>query len=134
MSPYVATALVTVALLTALWVVSVAIRNASIIDVYWGPGFVVVAAVGWLLGPGGGRAALVLVLVACWGLRLGGYLLWRNWGEGEDRRYQRMRRGWGDRFWWVSYGTVYLLQAALLWIVSLAGFALMLTRPPPIVR
>jgi hypothetical protein len=65
------------------------------------------------------RHLLVALLVTVWGLRLGGYLAWRNIGKGEDPRYQAMRRHWGQRFWWVSLFTVFLLQGALMWIISL---------------
>ena len=41
---------------------------------------------------------LVTGLALAWGLRLGGYLLWRAWGKPEDFRYQAMRRHWGARF------------------------------------
>ena len=30
-----------------------------------------------------------------------------------------MRRHWGDRFWLISLGTVFLLQAVIMWTVSL---------------
>jgi steroid 5-alpha reductase family enzyme len=46
-------------------------------------------------------------------------LLCRNWGHGEDRRYAAMRSSYGGRFWWVSLFTVFLLQAIILWFVSL---------------
>jgi steroid 5-alpha reductase family enzyme len=68
---------------------------------------------------GNGRQLLLLALPALWGLRLGAYLLWRNHGRGEDPRYQAMRRHFGPRFAWVSLFTVFGLQGALLWIVSL---------------
>ena len=51
-------------------------------------------------------------------MRLSLYLLWRNWGKGEDRRYRAMREKHGNRFWWVSLLTVFLLQAILLWFIS----------------
>jgi len=105
----------------ALWLVSLALRDASIVDVYWGPGFAVIGAAAWLLGSGGddARRALATLLVALWGARLGTYLGWRNFGRGEDPRYQAMRRHWGDRFARVSLVTVFGLQAWLLWFVSL---------------
>jgi steroid 5-alpha reductase family enzyme len=73
------------------------------------------------LGEGGdpARRNLILVCVAAWGLRLGAYLAWRNLGHGEDPRYQAMRRHWGDRFPRVSLFTVFWLQGALMWFVSL---------------
>jgi steroid 5-alpha reductase family enzyme len=43
----------------------------------------------------------------------------RNLGKGEDFRYQAMRRKHGDRFFVVSLGTVFGLQALLMWVISL---------------
>jgi len=108
-----------VAYMTVLWVVSLALRNASIVDIFWGPGFVLVTAVYLLAGDGWeGRQWLVLALVAAWGLRLSGYILWRNSGKGEDFRYVRMREAAAGRFWWRSYFQVFLLQGLLLWVIS----------------
>ena len=104
----------------ALWALSLRLKDASIADSFWGLGFVIVAALGFWLGGGElGRRALVFALVAAWGLRLSGYLLWRARGRGEDARYAAMRREHGDRWPLVSLGTVFLLQGALIWLVSL---------------
>jgi steroid 5-alpha reductase family enzyme len=108
-----------IAVAIVLWLVSVAARDASIVDIAWGPMFLVVAVVSWRTGEGApARQHLLLALVALWSLRLAGHLAWRNLGHGEDFRYQKMRAHWGKRFWWVSLFTVFLLQAALAWIVS----------------
>jgi steroid 5-alpha reductase family enzyme len=95
-----------------LWLVSLALRDASIVDIWWGPGFALIAAAGYWLGAGGDatRRALATSIVVLWGSRLGGYLAWRNLGHGEDPRYQAMRRRWGSRFPLVSLGTVFGLQ------------------------
>ncbi len=115
-----ATALFVVALMLGMWLLSLWLRNASIVDVAWGPGFAGIAAVAFATGDGPlARRALVLGLVGVWGLRLGGYLLWRAWGKPEDFRYQAMRRHWGARFPLVSLLTVFTLQGVLMWIVSL---------------
>jgi steroid 5-alpha reductase family enzyme len=105
----------------ALWALSLALRNASIVDIWWGPGIALGAISAWLaagaaLHP---RALLLVALAWLWALRLGGYLLWRNAGHGEDPRYQAMRRYWGARFPLISLGTVFALQGALQWLVSL---------------
>lgn len=114
------TAGVTVAILVGLWMISVLWRDASIVDLYWGPGFFIIALTCLAASDGGGtRALLVVGLTGLWGIRLGAHLLRRNWGEPEDRRYAAMRRHHGERFWIVSLGTVFLLQALLLWLVSL---------------
>jgi len=115
-----ATFAVTVAAMLLLWLVSLAKRDVSIVDAYWGPGFAVIAVVACVLADGAApRRILVTALTVAWGLRLGGYLLWRNWRRPEDFRYAAMRRSWGDRFPLVSLATVFGLQAVLMWIVSL---------------
>jgi steroid 5-alpha reductase family enzyme len=106
--------------MVALWLLSLRLRDASIVDVWWGPGIAGIAALAFALAGGGGaRGALLAGLALAWGLRLGGYLLWRNAGRGEDPRYQAMRRHWGARFAWASLATVFALQGVLQWIVSL---------------
>jgi steroid 5-alpha reductase family enzyme len=68
---------------TAIWLVSLALRNASIVDVFWGPGFALLAALYLVTSDGFvGRRILVTTLVSVWGLRLALYVLWRNWGKG----------------------------------------------------
>jgi steroid 5-alpha reductase family enzyme len=109
-----------VAVMLVLWLVSLARRDVSIVDIWWGPGFAWLAAIAFSRAAAPGpRGTLLLALVAIWGLRLGGYLLWRNWGHGEDARYARMRRHHGERFRWISLATVFGLQALLQWFVSL---------------
>lgn len=118
---FAATAAFTLLAFLALWLLSLARRDVSIVDLYWGPGFAAIAALaaGLSGGDAPARRWLVVALAALWGLRLGGYLLWRNWGQSEDARYAAMRRHHGARFPWVSLGTVFGLQALLQWFVSL---------------
>ena len=112
--------LVIVVVMTSVWILSTVIRDASIVDIVWGAGFVVVAWSSWITSDADGLAALaVRVCVTVWGLRLAGYLAWRNLGKGEDFRYQAMRRKYGARFPLISFVTVFLLQGALMWVVSL---------------
>jgi steroid 5-alpha reductase family enzyme len=90
------------------------------VDVFWGLGFVIVAWLTFFRADGYlGRKVLLTLLTTLWGLRLALYILIRNWGHGEDRRYQAWRAQYGSRFWWVSLFTVFWLQAGLLWIISL---------------
>jgi steroid 5-alpha reductase family enzyme len=120
LSPFTATFLVTFLAFGALWWWSVQRRDASIVDVYWGPGFAVIAAVAFATGAGTDpRRFLVTTLVAMWGFRLGAYLLWRKReSPGEDFRYAAMRRVHGDEFWIMSLFKVFLFQAAIMWVVS----------------
>lgn len=108
------------AFLLVAWGVSLIRKDASIVDAFWGPGFVLVAAVAYFTTDGfEPRRLLVLGLTSLWGLRLGVYLLWRNLDSGqEDSRYRAMRDRHGDAFPWVSLFTVFGLQAVLLWFIS----------------
>ncbi|MEO0580414.1 MAG: DUF1295 domain-containing protein, partial [Pseudomonadota bacterium] len=89
----IATALAVVIALTLLWSLSVALKDASIIDIFWGPGFVLIAWVAFLFSDGvDARKWLLATLATLWGLRLGVYLALRNIGHGEDPRYVAMRK------------------------------------------
>jgi steroid 5-alpha reductase family enzyme len=115
----VSAAVVLVALLL-VWRVGARMRDMSIIDIFWGPGFVLVALVTLAVGDApSGRRVLLAVLVSVWGLRLGGYLAWRNLGHGEDARYQAMRRHVGDGFHAWAFTHVFLFQGLVLTVVSL---------------
>lgn len=112
--------LVIMALMTSVWIASVFLKNASIVDPFWGLGFVVVAAFYFIQADEiSARSMLVMTLVAIWGLRLSVYLFWRNWGKGEDFRYREFRKNYGEhRYWWVSFFQVFLLQGMLMWLIS----------------
>jgi len=108
-----------VALMLALWLLSLRTSDVSIVDIFWGLGFAGVAWVSYAASPNRSpRAGLVCLLVTIWGVRLAAHLAMRNLGRGEDYRYRAMRDRHGDRFALVSLGTVFLLQAGLLWVVS----------------
>lgn len=115
-----ASALLLACCMVALWLVSLHLRDASVADPFWGLGFALVAASALLLAEPSPRAVLAASLAAAWGLRLTAHLASR-WGRSaeEDRRYRAMRASWGPRFPAVSLFTVFLLQGALLWAVSL---------------
>ena len=113
-------------LVTLLWIWSVLIKNASIVDIFWGIGFVVVNTFYFLSNEHRDeRHIIVLILVAIWGFRLAGYLAWRNIGKGEDFRYREFRRKFGPkRYWWLSYFQTFLLQGILIMIISLPLLAI----------
>jgi steroid 5-alpha reductase family enzyme len=129
----VASAVAVALFVTAVWLLSLRLRDASIADVFWGPGFALVALLAAAISPPSARAVLLASLTCVWGLRLA-FHIGSRWlvKKEEDRRYRAMRAGWGDRFPLASLFTVFLLQGALLWVVSLplqAGGALGATRP-----
>ena len=103
-----------------IWLVSLAVGDASIIDPFWGTAFTIVAWIAVIVVDAWEtHDVIIAALVTVWGARLSIYLLWRRRGKGEDYRYQAMRRRWGPQFWIISLGTVFLLQGVLVWIVSL---------------
>lgn len=124
-----------VALYLALgWLLSVRLRDVSIVDGMWGPGFALVAVAGALLGSGdAARKTVVVVLVSIWGLRLATHILARNRGQAEDYRYRAMRQRQGPRFVWLSAFTVFGLQGVLLlWIALPLLAATALPGSPPL--
>lgn len=116
---YLAALGIAMGLMTLVWIVSLFKRDVSIIDIFWGFGFVVLAWF-YLLATDGEtlRRVLVTTLVTVWGMRLSLYLLWRNWGEPEDYRYAEMREKHPESFPARSLFTIFWLQAVLLWAIS----------------
>jgi len=107
-------------LLILLWVVSIFIKNVSIVDLFWGFGFVVINAFYVFSSTEiSDRQMLLLILVSIWGLRLSFYLGWRNIGKAEDFRYQEFRKKYGpERYWWFSFFQTFLLQGVLMMLIS----------------
>ena len=111
--------IVILALMVLLWLMSLALKNSSIVDIFWGIGFVIIAWLAFSLGGGYiPRKQFVAVLVTMWGLRLALHIGIRNWGRGEDFRYAKWREENGPRWWWFSFFQVFLLQGILMWIIS----------------
>lgn len=113
-------AITIVIVMVTTWIISLMIKNASIVDIVWGLGFAVTS---WMLAifvdGNSGRQLLLAIMVGVWGLRLGGYLAKRNIGHGEDWRYKAMRKKKGPKFGLISLVTVFGLQGTLMWVVSL---------------
>ncbi len=119
-NPWVASLVLTFAFVTLVWLLSLRLRDSSIVDIFWGLGFVAIA---WVTlaaadGPPHPRAWLLTGLVTVWGVRLSGYILRRNWGRGEDFRYRAWRDQAGPSWWWRSYVKVFLLQGGIMWLVA----------------
>jgi steroid 5-alpha reductase family enzyme len=114
------------------WGLSLIRRNVAIVDGLWSLMFAM-AGFTYALGTGaaGPRAVLVLSLVTVWALRLSIYITWRNWGHGEDRRYQAIRARNQPNFGLKSLYLVFLMQAVLAWIISLPLLGAILSPRPP---
>lgn len=119
MSAYEISAAVVFSLMASLWLCSLILRDASIVDRFWGAGFVLIAWAVAIVTPKLTHSmALLLGLVTLWGLRLSLYIHLRNQGHGEDYRYVEMRNHHGKNFWWYSFFSVFALQGTLMLIVA----------------
>ncbi|MEV6973745.1 DUF1295 domain-containing protein [Kitasatospora sp. NPDC093806] len=119
-----ATAAVALAVLLAAFAVGVRAGRHRVVDIAWGQAFAAVALTGYGLSAGHGdpaRRLLATVLVTVWGLRLAAHIRWRSRGADEDPRYARMlsRVPPGPARTRYALRKVYLLQAGLVWFVSL---------------
>lgn len=110
-----------------LWLLSLRLKNASIVDIFWGSGFVIIAWVSFLFGSGPTLLkTILLALVTIWGLRLSTYIYRRNHGKPEDFRYAAWRKQYGNKvWWWYSFFHVFLLQGFLMWVISTPIVAVM---------
>ena len=107
--------------MTLLWLLSLLIKDASIVDIFWGMGSVIVAwFYAYIIGFDklNEWQYLLLGMVTLWGCRLAIYLGIRNIGKGEDFRYAQWRKENGKNWWWISFLRVFILQGVILWIVS----------------
>lgn len=109
------------------WLASVFRRDASLVDRVWS---LMIAAAGLAfalaLEAPAERGIVMLAINVAWAARLSVYITRRNWGHGEDRRYQAIRARNQPGFAFKSLYLVFGLQGALAVVVALpllAGLA-----------
>lgn len=108
------------------WLASVKQRDVSLIDRVWAPMIAApMLAYAYVLPWGGLRSTVMAVLLVLWTVRLAAYVSRRNWGHGEDRRYQAIRARNQPNFAFKSLYLVFALQAVLAWLVSLPLLAVL---------
>ena len=135
-TPFVAAALAGLAAALGLavlaWLASLLRADVSLVDRFWSLliAAAVVAFASVLPPHGDPRFTVMAVVLGLWALRLAAYVTWRNWGHGEDRRYQAIRARNEPGFALKSVYLVFVLQAALAWLVA-APFLAALSRPAP---
>jgi len=94
-------------------------KDNSIVDIAWGGGFILVAVLTFFLnGDRSLRSLIVTCLVVIWGSRLALYIFIRHRGKGEDFRYAKWRKEWGQWFILRSFFQIFMLQGLLLLIIS----------------
>lgn len=124
---------VTMGAVVLLWLISIPLRDVSIIDMFFAVILLAIAVISFVLGDGApSRKLLAAALVALWAVRITAHLVRRNWGHGEDPRYTKLR-SWVDddrAFIWLSLKKVFLLQGIVIWLTSLpVQFAMVYSEP-----
>jgi len=105
--------------MAAFYLLALILKNNGVVDIAWGLGFVLTAAVQILRNPPADRPKLlILALVVFWGFRLATHILQRNLGKPEDFRYAQMRKKWGKAAPLKSFFFIYMLQGVLMLIVA----------------
>ena len=109
--------LINLLVVSILFGISLVNKKADIIDIYWGPSFLLSCLTLLLINKNFSFPHLILVIiVGIWAIRLGSYLYIRNMGHPEDIRYSKMRSKYGNvGLFFINY----LIQAILIAIVSL---------------
>lgn len=111
-------ALIVFAFMVLAFVVALLIKDNSIVDLFWGPGFIVVALFSLLMTPDLDiRKLIVVFLVMIWGMRLAIYIFQRNRKKGEDFRYRHWRDTW-NHFVLRSFLQIFMLQGLFMYIIS----------------
>jgi steroid 5-alpha reductase family enzyme len=132
LSHFLATLPAAMGLMALCWLISLPLRDVSIVDIFWAPAFAVVGATSaFLSGRWNMRGAVVLILIILWALRLGSHVFarWRRLGH-EDYRYAAIRARNGTAFPATSLLWIFGLQGILLWVISWPLQAIFYSRAP----
>lgn len=131
LSLYMRAAVITGALLTGVWLLSLLRRDAGIMDVAY-PLSVAVPVVVLIAHRGSWSAheILTVLMVGLWSLRMSLHIGIRNGKHaGEDGRYAAWRRRFGKHWWWWSFFQVFTMQGVTVWLWSLGLIAAVAAGP-----
>ena len=93
-------------------------KRLDTVDIAWGLGFVTVAFSTVWQKPAI-TTLVIYFLVAIWGLRLANHIWQRAKVTSEDPRYEEIGRKWKGNYWQRAYVSIFLVQGALILLVSL---------------
>jgi steroid 5-alpha reductase family enzyme len=118
-------------LMFVIWLISMRLRNAGIVDVGWALGLVILSVWYAWQGPGfGPRKWVMAAMVSFWGIRLASHLLRRIASEPEDGRYQQLRREWQGKNIPLRFLFFFEFQALLDVLLSLPMLLAALNSAP----
>ena len=93
-------------------------NDNSIVDLFWGLGFAVIACYSLIIYGNATLHNLILnLLVLLWAFRLSFHIYFRNKGKPEDFRYKAWRDTW-KFFYLRSYLQIFMLQGFLMLIIA----------------
>jgi steroid 5-alpha reductase family enzyme len=103
-----------------MWVIHLVLKNAAVVDVGWGLGFILLAAIYIIMGQGFNlRNTIYFLMISLWGMRIVLYLLKRISAEKEeDKRYKKIRQSFGSLSW-IKFLAIFEFQAALEVIIGI---------------
>lgn len=115
--------LITLGAFMILFVIAQIIKDNSIVDMFWGMGFVI-GAISTLVFTSNPTllSYVVTAFIFIWGMRLSIRLIKRNWGKPEDFRYANWRKEWGDRVVITAFFRVFMVQALINFVVGSASY------------
>jgi len=102
-----------------MWIIHLFLKNAAIVDIGWGLGFILLCVVYILNGRGFNvRNTICLGMVLLWGVRIILYLLKRfSAAKEEDKRYKKIRQDFG-KMAWLKFLYIFESQATLEIIIG----------------
>lgn len=104
---------ISLALNLALFLVAFKIQSDKLTDISYATTFIAIAVFSGIWAGWTTLSILLAVLVGMWGIRLGGFLLYRVSVIGKDARFDEMR----GSFW--KFGQFWVLQAVTVWVLML---------------
>ena len=114
-----------------MWIIHLFLKNAAVVDVGWGLGFILLCAVYILQGEGFNlRNSIYFLMIFLWGMRIVLYLLKRIASEKEeDKRYRKIRQNFGKMAWF-KFLFIFEFQAALEMIIGIPFLIVSLNSDP----
>jgi steroid 5-alpha reductase family enzyme len=126
MNIFALSALIIAIYMLVMFLIAVIKRDNSIVDIAYGPAFLVVALILYLNQDvsQSQRSGLITLFVFLWALRLAFRILKKNFGKPEDFRYRAWRQEWSKK------GNVYLLIRSFLQVFLLQGLIIYIVSMP----
>lgn len=109
--------------MTVVFIIAQIKRDNSIVDIAWGPGFLLIALTQLVIKNNLTTNDFIITgLIFIWALRLSIHIYFRSKGKGEDFRYAQWRKDWGDKAVVNAFVRVFMLQGIIMLFVALPIF------------